>query len=185
MNRPLTLSIRARARVATWGATFCAVLLSAGAQAAAPRHSTVFSPSASSTTSSPVAAPSCSADIQGQPGKKFDLSEIRVSQRCTSFTVNLVHTGKKPWQQAGHDWVLARSTDIDAVIADGLRAGPEHAWLQTGDSRIIAATQMLSGGEHASVTFPVERLQKGEDYTYFCSFPSHAQPMRGHLIVVD
>lgn len=131
------------------------------------------------------AAPVCEAHVQGQPGKKFDLSEIRVSRGCSEFTVHLVHTGKKPWQAAGHNWVLVRSRDIDAVIADGQQAGPERAWVERGDARVIAATQMLSGGEHASVRFPVARLRSGEDYTYFCSFPTHAQPMRGRLVLVD
>lgn len=131
------------------------------------------------------AAPVCHADIQGQPGKKFDMTELRVSRHCEQFTVHLVHTGKKPWQAAGHNWVLTRSKDTEAVIREGLQSGPERAWLSRGDARILAATQMLSGGEHASVTFPVLRLVKGEDYIYFCSFPTHAQPMRGRLIVVD
>jgi azurin len=127
----------------------------------------------------------CETTIEGQPGKRFSLAEIRVSARCENFTVHLVHTGRKPWQEAGHNWVLARSADIDAVIADGLRAGPDRAWVERGDARVIAATQMLSGGEHASVSFPVARLRRGERYTYFCSYPSHALPMRGQLVLVD
>jgi len=129
--------------------------------------------------------PVCQAHIQGQPGKKFDMTELRVSKRCEQFTVHLVHTGKKPWQAAGHNWVLTRSKDTEVVIREGLQSGPEHAWLNRGDARILAATQMLSGGEHASVTFPVLRLVQGEDYIYFCSFPTHAQPMRGKLVVID
>ncbi|WP_407713070.1 azurin [Comamonas testosteroni] len=130
-------------------------------------------------------APVCQAHIQGQPGKKFDMTELRVSKRCEQFTVHLVHTGKKPWQAAGHNWVLARSKDTEAVIRGGLQSGPEHAWLSRSDARILAATPMLSGGEHASVTFPIQRLVHGEDYIYFCSFPTHAQPMRGKLVVID
>lgn len=130
-------------------------------------------------------APVCEAHVQGQPGKKFDLTELRVSKRCAQFTVHLLHTGKKPWQEAGHNWVLTRSQDTEAVIREGQRSGPERAWLSRGDARVLAATQMLSGGEHASVSFPVERLRQGEDYTYFCSFPTHAEPMRGKLVVVD
>ena len=133
----------------------------------------------------PASAPVCEAHVQGQPGKKFDLTELRVSKRCVQFTVHLLHTGKKPWQEAGHDWVLTRSKDTEAVIREGQRSGPERAWLSRGDARVLAATQMLSGGEHASVSFPVERLSQGEDYTYFCSFPTHAEPMRGKLVVID
>ncbi|WP_312462409.1 azurin [Comamonas sp.] len=132
-----------------------------------------------------VPAPVCEAHVQGQPGKKFDLTELRVSKRCVQFTVHLLHTGKKPWQEAGHNWVLTRSKDTEAVIREGQRSGPERAWLSRGDARVLAATQMLSGGEHASVSFPVERLSQGEDYTYFCSFPTHAEPMRGKLVVID
>ncbi|GAB2728367.1 azurin [Comamonas sediminis] len=132
-----------------------------------------------------ASAPVCEAHVQGQPGKKFDLTELRVSKRCVQFTVHLLHTGKKPWQEAGHNWVLTRSKDTEAVIREGQRSGPERAWLSRGDARVLAATQMLSGGEHASVSFPVERLSQGEDYTYFCSFPTHAEPMRGKLVVVD
>ncbi len=131
------------------------------------------------------AGPACEASIEGRPGKRFSTEEIRVSRRCETFTVHLVHTGRKPWQEAGHNWVLARSADIDAVIADGQRAGPERAWVPRGDARVIAATQMLSGGEHASVTFPVSRLRADERYTYYCSFPTHAEPMRGQLVLVD
>lgn len=91
------------------------------------------------------AGTACEASIEGRPGKRFSTQEIRVSRRCENFTVHLVHTGRKPWQEAGHNWVLARSADIDAVIADGQRAGPERAWVPRGDARVIAATQMLSG----------------------------------------
>lgn len=132
-----------------------------------------------------TAAPVCSATIEGQPGKKFDMTELRVSRRCDTFTVHLVHTGKKPWREAGHNWVLVRSADIDGVIADGLRAGDSHAWVPPNDARVIAATQMLSGGEHAQVQFPTARLRPGEAYTYLCTFPSHALPMRGRLVLVD
>lgn len=71
------------------------------------------------------------------------------------------------------------------MIGGCLRAGPDRAWVERGDARIIAATQMLSGGEHASVSFPLGRLRKGERYTYFCSYPSHALPMRGGLVLED
>jgi len=157
-------------------------LAAASAQAQAPAQA---GHGAHAAPAAPAGAPVCEAHIQGQPGKKFDLTEIRVSRRCTDFTVHMLHTGKKPWQAAGHNWVLVQSRDIEAVIADGQKAGPDVAWLERGDARILAATQMLSGGEHASVTFPVARLSMGGDYQYFCSFPTHAQPMRGKLVLVD
>lgn len=102
-------------RITAAAALLAAFCLNAQAQHAHP------------TPASSVAHPACETTIEGQPGKRFSLAEIRVSARCENFTVHLVHTGRKPWQEAGHNWVLARSADIDAVIADGLRAGPDRA----------------------------------------------------------
>ncbi|WP_026432204.1 azurin [Paracidovorax oryzae] len=158
--------------------------LAASAAFAALAHAQP-APHAGHPTAAANAGTACEASIEGRPGKRFSTQEIRVSRRCETFTVHLVHTGRKPWQEAGHNWVLARSADIDTVIADGQRAGPERAWVPRGDARIIAATQMLSGGEHASVSFPVSRLRADERYTYYCSFPTHAEPMRGQLVLVD
>lgn len=128
--------------------------------------------------------PSCSITVEGRPGKMFSTRHIEVPAACERFTVHLVHTGKKPKEQAGHNWVLVPTAQIDGVIADGLRAGPQHDYLAPRDSRVLAATPMLGGGERAEVSFPVARLQAGQAYTFFCSFPSHAMHMRGTLALV-
>lgn len=125
----------------------------------------------------------CSIDVEGRPGKQFSPSHINVPASCQEFTVRLIHTGKNSKAQAGHNWVLAKTEDIDAVMIDGLNAGVGHEFLAPGDARILAKTPMLGGGETATVTFPVARLQAGQSYTYYCSFPAHAQHMRGTLIL--
>ncbi|MFJ2995162.1 azurin [Pandoraea sp. NPDC087047] len=123
----------------------------------------------------------CQIDVQGRPGKQFSPKHIRVPSGCKTLTVQLIHTGKKPKAAAGHNWVLVHSSDIDATITDGLAAGPDNDWVRPGDTRVIAKTAMIGGGEHTSVTFDVSRLPRGTDYTYYCSFPSHASMMRGTL----
>ncbi|MDQ8034556.1 MAG: azurin, partial [Bordetella sp.] len=84
-------------------------------------------------------------------------------------------------EKAGHNWVLTTTADIDRVMLDGMAAGPQGDWLVPNDARILARTPMLGGGETATVTFPVSRLKAGESYTYYCSFPAHAEMMRGTL----
>jgi azurin len=42
---------------------------------------------------------------------------------------------------------------------------------------------MIGGGESTSITFDVSELEKGGDYTYFCSFPGHWGTMNGKLVV--
>lgn len=128
-----------------------------------------------------AAAPACSIDVEGRPGKQFAPAHIVVPATCQDFTVRLVHTGKNGKDKAGHNWVLTRTEDIDAVMLDGMKAGAAHDFLAPGDGRILARTPMLGGGETASVTFPVRRLAAGQSYAFYCSFPAHAQHMRGTL----
>ena len=123
----------------------------------------------------------CAIDVEGRPGKQFGPDHIVVPATCQDFTVRLIHTGKNSKEKAGHNWVLTRTEDIDAVMVDGIKAGADHEFLAPGDSRILARTPMLGGGETATVTFPVSRLRAGQSYTYYCSFPAHAQHMRGTL----
>jgi azurin len=47
---------------------------------------------------------------------------------------------------------------------------------------VIAHTKVVGGGESTSVKFPVSKLTKGGDYTFFCSFPGHYGLMKGKLI---
>ncbi|WP_246179309.1 azurin [Pandoraea aquatica] len=125
----------------------------------------------------------CQIDVQGRPGKKFSPTHISVPSACKTLTVQLIHTGKKPKAAAGHNWVLVRESDVHATIADGLTAGPDNDWIKQGDERVIAKTAMIGGGERTSVTFDVSKLPRGTAYTYFCSFPAHAEMMRGTLSI--
>lgn len=123
----------------------------------------------------------CAIDVEGRPGKQFSPEHIVVPSTCKEFSVRLIHTGKNSKEKAGHNWVLTKTEDIDAVMVDGIKAGAEHEFLAPGDARILARTPMLGGGETATVTFPVSRLRAGQSYTFYCSFPAHAQHMRGTL----
>lgn len=129
------------------------------------------------------AAPTCTMDVEGQPGKKFSPDYIAVPAECEFFTIRLLHVGHNSKMQAGHNWVLTRPQETDAVMRDGIQAGADNDWVKPGDDRILAKTPMLGGQETATVTFPVARLTPGEPYTYFCSFPAHAVKMRGTLVV--
>ncbi|MGE8604978.1 azurin [Bordetella trematum] len=131
------------------------------------------------------AAHNCSVDVEGQPGKKFSPDRIVVPAACESFTVRLVHVGHNSKMKAGHNWVLTRPQETDAIMRDGIQAGAENDWLKPGDTRVLAKTPMLGGQETATVTFPVAALTAGQPYTYFCSFPAHAAQMRGTLVVGD
>lgn len=131
-------------------------------------------------TGSALAAP-CETEIEGTDAMKFDKTSIDVPQSCKKFTVKLKHTGKLPKAAMGHNWVLTKTADMQGAVNDGIAAGLDKDYLKTGDARVIAHTKLLGGGESDSVSFDTSKLQKGGDYSFFCSFPGHASVMKGKL----
>lgn len=128
-----------------------------------------------------VQAEECTFDLGSNDAMQFDQKAITVKNTCKTFTLNLKHNGKLPKNVMGHNWVLSKTADAKAVAADGLAAGLAAEYIKPGDDRVIAHTQIIGGGETASVTFPVSKLKAGEAYTFFCSFPGHVAIMQGTL----
>ncbi|EMR14006.1 azurin blue-copper protein [Methylophaga lonarensis MPL] len=130
-------------------------------------------------------ADSCEFTIGSADSMSFDTRSIVVPASCESFTVTLQHNGRLPKTGMGHNWVLTRNADTTDVARAGASAGIANDFLPQDDSRIIAATPIIGGGESASVTFETALLSKDESYTYFCSFPGHSAMMRGSLTLAD
>jgi len=132
-------------------------------------------------SATPLWAADCSATIDGNDAMQYDQKSITVPKTCKQFTVTLKHTGKLAKASMGHNWVLSTAADEQAVIADGMKAGPEQNYVKPGDTRVIAHTKLIGGGESDSVSIPVTKLKAGESYAYFCTFPGHAALMKGTL----
>lgn len=129
----------------------------------------------------PAMAAQCEATIEGNDRMQYNLKEMTVDKSCEKFTVNLKHVGQLPVVAMGHNWVLTTTADKDAVVKEGQTAGADNDYLKPEDERVIAATDLIGGGEETSVTFDVSKLKEGEEYTYFCSFPGHWGVMTGTL----
>ena len=82
----------------------------------------------------------------------------------------------------GHDWVLAKTADVASIVNDGMNAGLENNYQKPGDTRIVAATKVIGGGETSTVRFATAQLEPGGSYTYFCSTPGHYSLMKGRLV---
>jgi azurin len=126
------------------------------------------------------AAPkTCKVDITGNDAMQFDKKEIAIAADCTDVEVTLKHVGKLPAQAMGHNFVVAKTSDLAAVATDGIGAGFANDHIKKGDTRVIAHTKIVGGGQTTSVTFPVSAFKKGESYSFFCSFPGHSSIMKG------
>jgi azurin len=123
----------------------------------------------------------CKLEISGTDQMTFDKKELAVAADCTQVELTLKHTGKLPAQAMGHNWVLAKTPDMSGVASDGIGAGFASDHIKKGDTRVIASTKIIGGGQSTSVTFPTSALTKGGAYSFFCTFPGHSALMKGTL----
>lgn len=128
-----------------------------------------------------MAAPVCNVDLEANDAMQFNKNSIAVPASCKQFTVKLKHTGKLPKNGMGHNWVLTKAADAQGAGADGIAAGLDKNYVKPGDTRVIAHTKIIGGGETDSVSFDVAKLKAGESYAWFCSFPGHSSIMKGTL----
>ncbi len=123
----------------------------------------------------------CAVEIHGTDQMTFDKAAISVPVACSSFTVTLTHPGAMPKQVMGHNWVLSTQADMQGVLDDGQKAGEMQDYIKPGDTRVIAHTRLIGGGEQGSVTFATKLLKAGTAYSFYCSFPFHSTLMKGTL----
>lgn len=124
-------------------------------------------------------AAECSVDVDSTDQMTFSTKAIEIDKSCKTFTVNLGHSGSLPKNVMGHNWVLSKTADAQPIATDGLSAGIDKEYLKEGDARVIAHTKIIGAGEKDSVSFDVSKLEAGQDYTFFCSFPGHISMMKG------
>jgi azurin len=124
----------------------------------------------------------CALTVEGNDMIQFVQKELRVTSSCKEITVTLKHVGTLAANIMGHNWVLTKTADYMAVAQAGQGAGAPN-YIPAGDARIIASTNVIGGGQETTVTFATSALQRGADYTFFCTFPGHFVLMNGKFIV--
>ncbi|MBD7960517.1 MAG: azurin [Comamonas sp.] len=129
----------------------------------------------------PAMAADCAITVEGNDQMQFSVKNIEVPKSCKNYTVTLKHVGKMPKSSMGHNLVLTTAADATAAAADGMKAGAAADYVKAGDTRVIAHTKVIGGGESTQVVIDVAKLKAGTDYTYFCSFPGHSFIMKGAL----
>lgn len=132
---------------------------------------------------SPKAFSVCEINISAGDNLQFDKPIIEIKRSCSEVTINFSHSGKLPANIMGHNWVLSDEADTQGIAQDGLGAGLNNNYIKSGDSRVLAHTNVIGAGESSSVTFSLDNMTDSE-YTYFCSFPGHWSVMRGVLKII-
>ena len=133
----------------------------------------------------PTLADECSLTIEGNDAMQFNQQELSVPASCKEVTLTLNHTGNLEIIVMGHNWVLSKTEDMQAIATGSISAGADKDYLDTSDKRILAHTALIGGGESSSVTFSTEGLAVGGDYSYFCSFPGHIGMMNGKFVITE
>lgn len=121
----------------------------------------------------------CKMSIESNDAMQYSVREMVVPTGCTEVELSLRHAGQLAAKIMGHDWVLARESDMSGIVSAGMAAGFKHGYLPDNDKRIIAATKVVGGGETTTVTFSTQLLQQGVRYVFFCSSPGHSSIMHG------
>jgi azurin len=125
----------------------------------------------------------CATEIEANDAMQFNVSSIAVPSSCSDFKITLKHTGKMPVTAMGHDVLIAKQADMAGIDADGMKAGATANYVKADDSRVIAHTKLIGGGETTSVSFPVSKIKDGGPFVFFCSFPGHSTLMHGPISV--
>lgn len=127
-------------------------------------------------------AKTCAVTITGTDQMSFDQTQIKVAADCTEVAVTLKHSGKLAAAVMGHNWVLTKTPDFQAVANAGTSSSLADNYLPKNDPRIIAHTKVIGAGQSDTVKFSTAKLSKGGDYTFFCSFPGHWAVMKGKFV---
>lgn len=122
----------------------------------------------------------CSFTLHAGDSPSWDASNIDVPSACTKFTIKLEHTGQMPRWIMGHNVVVSKVEEVNAVERAGIGAGPYRSYVEPSDKRVVARSKLAGGGETVSATFDTARLHSGH-FAYFCTFPGHLKGMQGTL----
>ncbi|MEM7765701.1 MAG: azurin [Pseudomonadota bacterium] len=125
----------------------------------------------------------CTLNVLAGDNIAYSTNALSVPSSCSNVTVTLTHTGKLPKIAMGHNWVLMPESAVEEVAMAGMGAGADANYIPADEARIVAATDLVGGGESSSATFALGDLKDGETYVYVCTFPGHWSIMKGTFTI--
>jgi azurin len=127
-------------------------------------------------------AATCETVVSGSDMMRYDVTEIKVDASCEKFKLTLNHVGKLPANIMGHNVVVVKESDFQAVIKSvNMSLGASSGYLPA-DAPTLLKTSLIGGGGSTDVIVDTSVFEKGQIYTFFCSFPGHYSIMKGVLL---
>ena len=112
-------------------------------------------------------------EVVGADNLQFDVTLIEAEP---GETLRIVFTtvSNMPPQAMSHNLVIMDlETDLDAFAMASMMAADNDYLAPDYEDQIIAATEMVGGGESSTIEFTVPETPG--DYDYICTFPGHYQ----------
>jgi len=119
------------------------------------------------------------------------VKEIVANKACSKFTIKLRYKGNYPSSAMGHNIVLTKTKDIQAVSTSAIKRGPTKGYLPTAnDPRVLASSKKLLGGgpgdyKQEDIVVELKKLKKNDKLSFWCSFPGHISIMKGVFKVIE
>ena len=130
---------------------------------------------------SATAAQARTIDIEGLDSLKFSVTNIS-AKPGEQLTVKLTNKTSMPPEAMSHNFVLLKKGTDPATFANAALNAKDNGYIPKNMAdKIIAHTELVSGGQTKSVTFNAPK--EPGSYTYICSFPGHYIGMKGTLTV--
>lgn len=133
----------------------------------------------SSLHSYTAVAGACDINVEATAAMAFSVKEIVVPKSCKEITINLKNTGTMAKAVMGHNIVISKTADMEAVIADGATAGLASNYVKAKDARVVGHTAVIGGGESTSAKVKLSSMNAKDEYSFYCSFPGHGAIMKG------
>lgn len=124
-------------------------------------------------------AGACDVNVEATATMAFNVKEIKVPKKCKEITLKLTNTGTMPKAIMGHNVVISKTADMEAVNKNGLAAGLANNYVKKNDTKVIGHTAVIGGGESTTAKIKLTNLKTSESYSFFCSFPGHSAIMKG------
>ena len=77
--------------------------------------------------------------------QKYGGSSVADAERIKRVAERIVSA-----RRLGHNVVVAKTADMKGIDADGIKAGLASDYVKAGDSRVIAHSKVVGGGESTS-----------------------------------